>query len=166
MSLFVYIPYNKKFYNVCITKSFPKLGILLPRKCEAKIFDPSENSLTSIFKERQNTIPHSGLVCVIFISMNKERKLKLIKKAMPYPEFLGDKFLKLVLILHKYYQWRSEFYEMCILTHSSKFNFYLPPENIRKPRFSDAFRGKRKGALGKNELTWGSYEKRILIHLH
>ena len=126
MSLFVYIPYNKKFYNVCITKSFPNLGILLPRKCEAKIFDPSENSLTSIFKERQNTIPHSGLVCVIFISMNKERKLKLIKKAMPYPEFLGDKFLKLVLILHKYYQWRSEFYEMCILTHSSQFNFYLP----------------------------------------
>ena len=82
---------------------------------------------------------------------------------MPYPGFLGDKFLKLALILHKYYQWGSEFYEMCILTHSSPIQLLSTPWKDQKTTVEER---KRKGALGKNELTWGSYEKQILIHLH
>ena len=34
----------------------------------------------------------------------------------------------------------------------SQCTLFLPPENIRKPQFSDVFRGQRNGALGKNGL--------------
>ena len=49
------------------------------------------------------------------------------------------------------------------LTHLMPLSLSIPPENIRKPTFSDIFGGYRKIAVASNGLT-GRLFKSILFH--